>query len=82
MPRAISLGGGSLMNFISTREELLRRANDVIEGIRQGWLKLRITVMPLEEARRAHELLESRKTQGKIVLLVEASAQAAGAGGS
>ena len=82
MPRAISLGGGSLMNFISTREELLRRANDVIEGIRQGWLKQRITVMPLEEAHRAHELLESRKTQGKIVLLVEASAQAAGAGGS
>ena len=82
MPRAISLGGGSLMNFISTREELLRRANDVIEGIRQGWLKQRITVMPLEEAHRAHELLESRKTQGKIVLLVEASSQAAGAGRS
>jgi len=38
--------------------------------------------MPLEEAHRAHELLESRKTQGKIVLLVEASAQAARAGGS
>jgi NADPH2:quinone reductase len=79
---SVSLGGGSLQNFIRTREELLRRANDVIEGIRQGWLKLRITVMPLEEVREAHRLLESRQTQGKIVLLVEASGQAAGAGRS
>jgi len=36
MTRSFSLSGGSLPNFILTREELTRRANDVIEGIRQG----------------------------------------------
>jgi NADPH2:quinone reductase len=36
MGRAFSLSGGSLQNFIRTREELLRRANDVIEGWPRG----------------------------------------------
>jgi NADPH2:quinone reductase len=80
MGRAFSLSGGSLQNFIRTREELLRRANDVIQGIRQGWLKLHITVLPLEQAQQAHRLIESRQTQGKIVLMV-AARQAAGTGG-
>jgi len=80
MGRAFSLSGGSLQNFIRTREELLQRANDVIEGIRQGWLKLHITVLPLEQAQQAHRLIESRQTQGKIVLMV-AARQAAGTGG-
>jgi NADPH2:quinone reductase len=84
MARAVSLSGGSLQNFIRTREELMRRANDVIEGIRQGWLKLNIgAVLPLEQANEAHRLLESRQTQGKLVLSVEAAAsrQAAGVQG-
>lgn len=80
MPRSISLSGGSLQNFIRTREELLRRANDVIQGIREGWLKLHVTVLPFEEAQQAHRLLESRQTTGKIVLMV-AARQAAGMGG-
>jgi NADPH2:quinone reductase len=69
MPNAISLSGGSLPNFIATREELLHRANDVIQGIREGWLKLRIDrVLELEEADEAHWLLENRETSGKILL--------------
>jgi NADPH:quinone reductase len=78
MGRSFSLSGGSLQNFIRTRQELLQRANDVIQGIRQGWLKLQITVLPIEQAQEAHQLLESRRTQGKLVLLVEASRRAAG----
>jgi NADPH:quinone reductase len=79
MGRSMSVSGGSLQNFIRTREELMRRANDVIEGIRQGWLKLNIAaVLPLEQAQQAHQLLENRKTQGKLVLSVAASRQAAG----
>lgn len=78
MARSASLSGGGLQSFTATRDELMRRANDVIEGIRQGWLKLKIeTVLPLAQARRAHELLESRKTQGKLVLSVADSSQAA-----
>ena len=81
MARAVSVCGGSLQNFIRTREELMRRASEVIEGIHQGWLKLNIAVLPMEQASEAHELLESRKTQGKLVLLVAASRQAAGVRG-
>jgi NADPH:quinone reductase len=79
MGRSFSLSGGSLQNFIRTREELLRRANQVIEGIREGWLKLRVTVLPVEQVQEAHRLLESRQTTGKIVLMV-AARQAAGTG--
>jgi NADPH:quinone reductase len=71
MPRALTLSGGSLMNYLRTREELMHRANDVIAGIRAGWLKLNIgRVLPLAQAAEAHELLENRKTEGKLVLSV------------
>jgi NADPH2:quinone reductase len=67
--KSISLSGGSLGNFIATREELLRRSGDVLAAIREGWLKLRIDrVLPLAEAEKAHRLLEGRQTAGKIVL--------------
>jgi NADPH:quinone reductase len=72
MGKAVSLSGGSLQNFISTRGELMRRADDVMEGMRQGWLQLKIGhVLPLAQAGQAHELLESRKTQGKLVLTMK-----------
>lgn len=67
--KSISVSGGSLGNFIATPEELLRRSGDVLKGIREGWLKLRIDrVLPLAEAEHAHRLLEGRQTSGKIVL--------------
>jgi NADPH2:quinone reductase len=82
MPRSITLSGGRLANFIGTRQELMRRANDVIAGIRAGWLKLNIgAVLPIEQAIEAHRLLESRQTQGKLILMVEArQAAESGAG--
>src|SRR5262249_51749649 len=46
--RSITVSGGSLFNFLDSREELLMRANDVLQGIKQGWLKLKIDhVLPL-----------------------------------
>ena len=78
MVRSVSVSGGSMQNFIRTREELIGRANDVIAGIRQGWLKLNIAaVLPLEQANEAHRLLESRQTQGKLVLSVAVARRAA-----
>ncbi len=72
MARALSLSGGSLQNFILTREDLMRRANDVMEELRQGWLKLNMNpAIPLAQAGKAHELLESRKTQGKLILTLD-----------
>jgi NADPH2:quinone reductase len=76
MTRSISVSGGSLPNFISTREELLHRANDVIQGIQEGWLNIKIDqILDLSEAAEAHRLLESRETSGKILLAPPSDAQ-------
>jgi NADPH2:quinone reductase len=54
-----------------TRDELLGRARDVLEGLRAGWLRLNVgRVLPLAEAAQAHRLLEGRHSIGKIVLTV------------
>ena len=69
MGKSLSVSGGSLGNYIANREDLLRRAQDVLEGMRAGWLKLRLDkVLPLAQAAEAHELLEGRKVIGKVVL--------------
>jgi NADPH2:quinone reductase len=71
MARSITVSGGSSANFLLTREEMLRRAGDVIAGIRAGWLRLRIAkILPLAQAAEAHRLLEGRQTIGKILLSV------------
>jgi len=67
--RCITVSGGSLFNFVNTREEMLMRASDVIAGIKSGWLKLKIDhILPLRDAAKAHELLENRRTTGKVLL--------------
>ncbi len=69
--KSISVSGGSLGNYIATREDLLRRSTDVLNAIKEGWLKLRVDyVLPLAEADKAHRMLEGRQTVGKIVLKV------------
>jgi NADPH2:quinone reductase len=71
MARSISLSGGSLVNYTSTREDLVRRSKDVLNAVKEGWLKLCIDrVLPLAEAKKAHRLLEGRQSIGKIVLRV------------
>lgn len=69
--KSISISGGSLGNYIARREELVRRSGDVINAVKEGWLKLRIgQALPLVEAERAHRILEGRQSTGKIVLKV------------
>lgn len=69
MARSLTLSGGSLPNYLLTREEMLMRARAVIKGVQEGWLKLRIDkVISLEQASDAHRLLENRQTIGKIIL--------------
>jgi NADPH2:quinone reductase len=61
----------SLANYSTTAEELDWRANDVLNWISQGKLKLHIhKVYPLADAAQAHRDLESRKTTGKLLLSV------------
>lgn len=67
--RSLTLHGGSLFNFLDSRVELLMRAGEVLNGISEGWLKLRISnILPLQRAAEAHRLLETRKTIGKVIL--------------
>jgi NADPH:quinone reductase len=69
--KALTISGGSLFNYIGTREEVLRRSRDVFAGLREGWLKLRIDrTFPLAQASEAHRLLEGRQTVGKLLLKI------------
>jgi NADPH2:quinone reductase len=60
----------TLAHYTATREELEWRANDVLQWIAAGDLKLRIhKTYPLAEAAQAHRDLEGRKTTGKLLLV-------------
>lgn len=60
----------SLQHYIATREELEQRANEVLQLIAHGELKLRIhKTYSLAEAQQAHRDLEGRKTMGKLLLI-------------
>jgi len=59
----------TLAHYTMTREELEWRANDVLQSITRGELKLRIhKVYPLADAEQAHRDLEGRTTTGKLLL--------------
>jgi NADPH2:quinone reductase len=65
-----ALAGGDLWNVLRSREERIRRANELFEWIRSG--KLRVTVarrFPLSAGADAHTFLESRKSIGKVILI-------------
>ena len=69
MARSLTLSGGNLSNFLLNRSEMLHRAESVIKGIQEGWLKLTIgKTIPLAQAAEAHRLLENRQTMGKVIL--------------
>lgn len=61
----------SLVNYTSTRKELLSRTKDIFYWIASGQLKVRIAkTFSLAEAGLAHRALSGRQVSGKIVLLV------------
>jgi NADPH2:quinone reductase len=60
----------TLAHYTATREDLEWRANDVLQAIVRGDLKLRIhKTYPLANAADAHRDLEGRKTTGKLLLI-------------
>ncbi|MGO9174349.1 MAG: quinone oxidoreductase family protein [Rhodomicrobium sp.] len=62
----------TLFTHIATREQLLETANDVIDMVQFGRVKIRVTKgYPMAEAARAHRDLEGRATTGSIVLLAD-----------
>jgi NADPH2:quinone reductase len=59
-----------LAHYIATREELLRRASDILGWMRDGSLDVRIGAeFPLDRAADAHRALEGRETTGKVLLV-------------
>jgi NADPH2:quinone reductase len=61
----------TLVHYVATRDELLHRSGDVYGAVADGSLDVRIgAVHALEDARRAQEELESRRTTGKLLLAV------------
>jgi NADPH:quinone reductase len=72
------LGAGShlvtrptLGDFIAERAELLARAGDVFEWLTTGRLRISVSAQfPLEDAAAAHRALESRRTTGKLLLVM------------
>ncbi|WP_234554208.1 quinone oxidoreductase family protein [Thermus caliditerrae] len=59
----------TLHHYTASRKELLFRAGEVFQAVREGWLRVRIGAeFPLEKAREAHEALEGRRTTGKVLL--------------
>ena len=62
----------TVAHFTEDRAELEGRVAEVHQWIKDGKLKLRIAKeFPLQEAKQAHEALESRKFAGKILLHVK-----------
>jgi NADPH2:quinone reductase len=60
----------SLFHYIATRDDLVRRAGDVLGWIQRGELKVRIgATFSLAEAAQAHRDLEGRRTTGKVLLI-------------
>ena len=60
----------SLAAYVTTREELVARASDILGWIGTGSLKVRIDrAYPLAQAADAHRALEARATMGKVLLI-------------
>jgi NADPH2:quinone reductase len=60
----------SLVHHIASRAELLERASEVLDGVADSTLTVRIgREMPLSEAEAAHRELEGRRTTGKVLLI-------------
>jgi NADPH2:quinone reductase len=59
----------TLANYVATRAELLSRAADLFEWLREKKLSVRVDrEVPLKDVVEAHRALESRETTGKVLL--------------
>ncbi len=60
----------TLGDYIADRAELVQRASDLFKWIAEGKLKVTIDrTWPLAQAADAHQYMEARQTQGKVLLL-------------
>ena len=70
MDTSKTLTGGDLWNVLTTFEERKKRSTQLFDWIASGKLNIASpTIFSLQDGARAHELLESRKSTGKILLI-------------
>jgi NADPH2:quinone reductase len=70
MDTSRTLTGGDLWNVLRSGDERRRRAGQLFDDVISGALTVSVAErIPLEEGARAHALLESRRTSGKILLI-------------
>jgi NADPH2:quinone reductase len=61
----------TLANYVATRAELLRRADELFDWLRDKKLSVRVDrEVPLKDVAEAHRALESRETTGKVLLKI------------
>ena len=59
----------TLGDYTATRDELLQRAEECLDWVQSGEIKLNVSLnLPLADAAEAHRRLEGRETTGKILL--------------
>ena len=67
---SVHLTRTGLDHYLATQEEFEWRANDVLNWIADGRLRLHVShALPLAEVSQAHQLLEGRSSVGKVILL-------------
>lgn len=70
MDASQTLTGGDLWHYLTSREERVRRAAELFDWVRSGRVVVDApTTFALHDGRAAHELLESRASTGKILLM-------------
>jgi NADPH2:quinone reductase len=70
MDTSKTLSGGDLWSYVTSKEERIRRTTTLFQWLRDGKLRLAPpTLFPLSATKAAHDLMESRSSTGKIVLI-------------
>jgi NADPH2:quinone reductase len=70
MDTSKTLTGGDLWSYLNSKEERMKRANQLFTWIIEGKITLSTpTSFKLSEGKLAHDYLESRKSTGKIILI-------------
>ena len=65
-----TLTGGDLWSYLNSKEERIKRTNQLFQWIIEGKVTLSTpTSFKLSEGKLAHDYLESRKSTGKIILI-------------
>jgi NADPH2:quinone reductase len=75
-PQRLNSGGSlfltrpTLVHYVAGRDELLWRSSEVLGAVADGTLQVEIGGRyPLEDARRAYDDLEGRRSTGKLLVV-------------